>query len=68
MIWIINGLLVWFFTYALTAKIRLELVREKEDRLKDKEDFELTIYKKQEEIGKLEEEFAEYKKMIGEVI
>ena len=68
MTWVINGLLVWFFTYALTAKIRLQLTEEKEARRQDEEEFKLELYKRQEEIGRIEEEFAEYKKMIGEVI
>ncbi len=68
MTWIINGLIVWFFTYALTAKIRLELAKEKELRLQERKELELEIFRKTELFGKLEQEFYEYKLMIGEVI
>lgn len=57
---------MWFFTYALTAKIRLELIKEKEARTEDKEKFELELYKKSEELGRIEIEFAEYRKIMEE--
>lgn len=67
MTWVINGLIVWFFTYALTAKIRLELVEEKEARLREKQELELELFRKSKELGDLEQEFYEYKLLNGEI-
>jgi hypothetical protein len=42
--------MTWFLTTALTAKIRLDLVKEKELRLKIESDYQLEMSKLYEEI------------------
>ena len=67
MIWIINALLIWFFTVAFTAKSRLELIKEKEARKEEVKKHKLELYQLLKEKSDVEEEFHNYKLMIGEL-
>lgn len=64
MIWIINAVLVYVISYALTIRYRLQYLEEKEAKIKAIEEMEVEIFRVNMEKDKLKKKYQELQQSI----